>query len=101
MAWYVMILNMCPTAEQSARCLRAQGMHVPTHYSFLGADDTVYEDLKKEFEERDILVIASKKGIPSKKIDDFSNLCSKIVEDLNKGKKVEAQKELDAIVTQT
>lgn len=92
---------MYPANKQSVGCLRAQGMQVPTHYSFFGADDTIYADLKKDFEEHDMSVIASKKGIPLSKVDDFSKLCSKIVDDLNKGKKVEAQKELDAIVTQT
>jgi hypothetical protein len=101
MAWYVMILNMYSGDEQPVQDLRAQGMQVPTHYSFLGADDIIYEDLKKDFEKHSISIVASKKGISSNKIDEFRTLCSKIVEDLNKGKKVEAQKELDAIVTQT
>jgi len=101
MAWYVMILNMYSGDEQPVQDLRAQGIQVPTHYSFFGADDIIYESFKKDFEKRGISVIASKKGIPLNKVDDFSKLCSKIVEDLNKGKKVEAQKELDAIVTQT
>ena len=93
-----MILNMYSGGEQPVQDLRAQGLQVPTHYSFFGADDIIYAGLKKEFEERGISVIASKKGIPSNKIDDFSTLCSKIVEDLNKGKKVSAQKELDSIL---
>jgi len=98
MAWYVMILNMYSGDEQPVQDLRAQGVQVPTHYSFLGADDLIYEGLKKDFEKRGLHVVASKKGIPKNKIDEFSTLCSKIVEDLNKGKKVSAQEELDSIV---
>jgi hypothetical protein len=101
MAWYVVILNVYSGSEQPIGCLRAQGMQVPTHYSFLGADDVMYEGSKDEFEKHGMHVVASKKGIPSNKVGDFSTLCSRIVKDLNKGKKVSAQEELDAIVTQT
>jgi hypothetical protein len=93
-----MILNTYSGDEQPVQDLNAQGISIPTHYSFFGADDVVYEGLKEDFEKRGMSVIASKKGIPSEKVDNFSTLCSKIVEDLNKGKKVEAQKELDSIV---
>ena len=84
--------------EQPVQDLRAQGVQVPTHYSFFGADAVIYESLKAEFEKRGVRIVASKKDIPSNKVDEFSTLCSKIVEDLNKGKKVSAQEELDSIL---
>jgi hypothetical protein len=95
-----MILNTYSGDEQPVQDLNAQGISVPTHYSFLGSDDNdiIYDYLKKDFEKHGISVVAGKKGISQNKIDEFSTLCNKIVEDLNKGKKVEAQKELDSIL---